>query len=40
VKNAFPHGDLREEVYMHPPLGYLVPDGHVCRLRRSLDGLK
>jgi hypothetical protein len=25
---------------MHPPLGYFVPDGHVCQLRRSLYGLK
>jgi hypothetical protein len=36
MKNAFLHGELHEEVYIHPPPGYLVPDGHVCRLRRSL----
>jgi hypothetical protein len=25
---------------MQPPLGYSVSDGMVCRLRRSLYGLK
>ncbi|WVZ83075.1 LOW QUALITY PROTEIN: hypothetical protein U9M48_030255 [Paspalum notatum var. saurae] len=37
VKNAFLHGKLQEEVYMHPPPSYLVPNGH---LRHSLYGLK
>ena len=40
VKNVFLNGELREEVYMQPPLGYSVPEGMVCRLRRSLYGLK
>jgi hypothetical protein len=25
---------------MHPPPGYLVPNGHVCQLLRSLYGLR
>jgi hypothetical protein len=40
IKNDFLHGELHEEVYMHPPLGYSVPEGHVCRLRRSLYDFK
>jgi hypothetical protein len=40
VKNAFLHGDLNEEVYMHPLPGVDAPLGYVCRLRRALYGLK
>ena len=42
VKNAFLHGEIEEEVYMHAPPGFSneFAPGEGCRLKRALYGLK
>jgi len=40
VKNVFLYGDLKEEVYMEQPSGYLAQgENRVCRLRKVIYGL-
>jgi hypothetical protein len=39
-QKCFFHGDLHEEVYMHPPPGVDIPSGHICRQLKALYGLK
>ena len=42
VKTAFLHGSIKGEVYVEQPPGLKVQDRdtHVCRLKKSLYGLK
>jgi hypothetical protein len=42
IKSAFLNGNLKEEVYVHQPLGFAIPDkeGKVLHLRKSLYGLQ
>ncbi|KAK3133143.1 hypothetical protein QOZ80_6AG0532910 [Eleusine coracana subsp. coracana] len=42
VKSAFLNGDLKEEVYVHQPPGFVIPgkEDKVLRLRKALYGLR
>ena len=42
MKTAFLHGDLEEDIYVIQPEGFIVQEQEnlVCKLRKSLDGLK
>ena len=42
VKNAFPNGEIEEEVFMELPPGFedSYGTGNVCRFKKSLYGLK
>ena len=42
VKTAFLNDELKEEIYMEQPEGFVVPgqERKVCKLVRSLYGLK
>ena len=40
IKTAFLNGDLKENVYMKQPFGYDDNSGKVCKLVKSLYGLK
>lgn len=40
VKTAFLNGDLEEEIYMEQPSGFSDGTNKVCKLQRSLYGLK
>ena len=40
VKSAFLHGDLKEEIYMKQPEGYIEDPSLVFKLRKSFYALK
>lgn len=40
VKTAFLYGDIEENIFMKQPQGYDDETGRVCKLKRSLYGLK
>ena len=42
IKTAFLHRDLKEDLYMHQPKGYVVSgkEHKLCKLKKALYGLK
>jgi hypothetical protein len=40
IKTAFLHGDIDKDIYVSQPSGYDDHTGRVCKLKRSLYGLK
>ena len=40
VETAFSNTDLKEEIYMHPPIGMTIREGHVLKLKKTFYGLK
>jgi len=40
VKTAFLHGQLEEDIFMQQPEGFVKGKGMVCKLKKSLYGLK
>ncbi|KAG8842179.1 hypothetical protein FRB96_006004 [Tulasnella sp. 330] len=40
IKTAYLYGELEEEIYMRQPEGYNDGTGRVCRLKKTLYGLK
>jgi hypothetical protein len=42
VKSVFLNGNLKEEVYVHQPAGFIVAgqEGNVLKLRKALYGLR
>ena len=40
LKSDFLHGDIKEEIYMQQLEGFLTNPSLVCRLKKSLYGLK
>jgi hypothetical protein len=40
VKTAYLYGELEEEIFMKQPLGYIKDNFLVCKLKRSIYGLK
>jgi hypothetical protein len=40
VKNDFLHGDISEEIYMEKPPGFIQNSYLVCRMKKTLYGLK